>query len=116
MISYYIKRSPIFKQNQKFILSTFFNIIYINIQYILGVLIQRNRANKTVTLRQEEHTNYMITNFNMHNCNAICTPFEASIKYTKWYLDDLHPNEQQAMEHILYKQAIGSLQYLVTCM
>jgi len=51
----------------------------------------------------------------MANSNPVSTPLEAGIKYYCQDNDSLTIEEQKQMLQILYKQALGSLQYLVTC-
>lgn len=86
-----------------------------DIQYILGVQIYRNRTTKTLTLTQEKYINEILEKFNMLNANPVSTPLEAGIRYSIQSSHDLLPHEQADMTTVPYKQAIGSLQYLVTC-
>ena len=51
----------------------------------------------------------------MENSNAIATPLEAGIRYSRHQANTLTNDKQQLMDHALYNQAIGSLQYFVTC-
>jgi hypothetical protein len=51
----------------------------------------------------------------MATFHLVAMPFEVGIRYSRPQPDNLQSNEQQLMDKIPYKQAIGSLQYLVTC-
>ena len=85
------------------------------IGYILGIQIQQDRFYKTLLLSQDKYIHDLLTKFNMATSHSIATPLEASIRYSRHQPDNLQSYEQHLMDKIPYKQAIGSLQYLVTC-
>lgn len=51
----------------------------------------------------------------MTTSNPVATPLEAGIRYSRSQSDDLTNDEQKLMQQTPYRQAIGSLQYIVTC-
>lgn len=85
------------------------------IEYILNIQIRRNRSQKTLTLSQDKYIFDLLTKFNMVASNPVATPLEAGIRYSRHQSDDLSPDQLELMKTIPYQQAIGSLQYLVTC-
>jgi len=85
------------------------------IGYILGIQIQRDRFHKTLLLSQEKYINDLLTKFNMATSHSVATPLEAGIRYSRHQPDNPPSSEQHLMDKVPYKQAIGSLQYLVTC-
>lgn len=85
------------------------------IGYILGIQIQRDRFHKTLLLSQEKYINDLLTKFNMATSHSVATPLEAGIRYSRHQPDNPPSSEQHLMDKIPYKQAIGSLQYLVMC-
>lgn len=85
------------------------------IEYILGIQIRRDRAAKTLTLSEDKYISDILKTFNMLNCHPVSTPLEAGIRYSQDLSTTLTSDEAQAMAAVPYKQAIGSLQYLVTC-
>ena len=85
------------------------------IQYILSVQIKQNKNHKTLTLSQEKYIHEILEKFNMSHSNPVSTPLESGIRYSIQQSYQLLPHEKYEMTKIPYKQAIGSLQYLVTC-
>ena len=51
----------------------------------------------------------------MATSHSVATPLEVGIRYSRHQLDNLQSSKQHLMDKIPYNQAIGSLQYLVTC-
>jgi len=86
-----------------------------DIKYILNIQIRRNRSQKTLTLSQEKYISDLLTKFNMATSHLVATSLEADIRYSRHQSTDLSLANQQLMQTIPYQQAIGSLQYLVTC-
>jgi hypothetical protein len=53
------------------------------IEYILGIQIKRDQANKILTLSQDKYIQDILTKFNMALYNLVTTPLEAGICYTR---------------------------------
>jgi hypothetical protein len=86
-----------------------------DIEYILGIQIQRDPSSKTLILSQAKYIETILTKFNMASCKPIATPLEAGIRYSKTQANDLSPDDEQYMTTVPYSQILGCLQYLVTC-
>ena len=52
-----------------------------DIEYILGIEIQWDPINHTLTLTKDKYLFYLLKKFNMKNCKPIATPMEANIQY-----------------------------------
>lgn len=84
------------------------------LDYILGVQIHRDRGTKTLTFSQDKYISDILTKFNMMQCNPVSTPLETGIRYSKEQSENFTPDDRLLMEKVPYKNAIGTLQYLVT--
>eukprot|EP00171_Calliarthron_tuberculosum_P001019 IDg1019t1 len=76
-------------------------------QCCLGLEIHRNRANRTLHLSQKSYTNTVLERFGMHECKPVATPMETSNAKA------LFPSDQDPVDEVSYRQAIGSLMYLM---
>lgn len=77
-----------------------------NIDYILGMSVKRDRANKLLSITQEYYLINILKRFNMQNCNSCSTPLEMGTRFHKF---DEDQDERCDMQ--LYQQAIGCLTY-----
>lgn len=84
-------------------------------EYILGIQIQQDHANKTLILLEDKYTYEILNKFNMLTCNLTSTLLEVGIQFLQLQSENLTQDELKFMENVLYKQAIGSLRCLVTC-
>ena len=76
--------------------------------YILGMLINRDRIHRILTISQPNYIKNMLVKFRMDNCKPVGTPLEMGVKFYNLSDDDLPFNIK------LYQQAIGSLTYAAT--
>ena len=86
-----------------------------DIEYILGIQIERHPSSKTLILSQAKYIETILIKFNMATCKPVATPLEAGIRYSKTQANDLSSNDMQYMTTVPYSQILGCLQYLVTC-
>ena len=68
-----------------------------DIEYILGIQIQRNPSSKTFILSQAKYIETILTKFNKASCKPITTPLEANICYSKTQATNLSPDKVQHM-------------------
>jgi len=81
---------------------------------ILGMKVMRDREKKILSLSQEKYVKDMLTRFNMSECGGKRTPMVVGEKLTK----EMCPStkeEEEDMSMVPYKEAVGSLMYLMTC-
>ena len=74
-------------------------------EFILGMKVTRDRANRTLMLDQHQYVNRMLQRFDMHQCTGADTPAT---------LDKLVKNESTVVDEQLrrkYQEAVGSLLY-----
>ena len=76
---------------------------------ILGIEIFRDGLNRKLFIGQQEYTKQVLKRFNMTNARSILTPMDKST------FACLHTEGEQAPLNIPYRQAVGSLIYLVSC-
>ena len=76
-----------------------------SISYILGVSITRNRQSRTIKLQQTRYTQAILDKFRMADSKPMSTPADISTKLIK-PTTDKNPD-------VPYRQAIGSLMYLM---
>lgn len=77
--------------------------------FMLGIEITRERAKRKVWITQRDYTSEVLNRFRMKDCRAVSTPMDKST------LGTLDSESDHASENIPYRQAIGSLIYLVSC-
>lgn len=85
------------------------------IQYLLGIQLRRDRQAHTLILSQDKYIADILNKFKMDSCKPISTPLEAGIRFSKTQAENLTPDQASYMSSVPYAQALGSLQYLVTC-
>ncbi len=75
---------------------------------MLGIEISRDRAARKLFINQQEYTNTVLERFGMENSKPVATPMEK---------EGLSPTENQKdlFKSIPYRQAIGSIMYLMIC-
>jgi hypothetical protein len=81
---------------------------------ILGIEITRDRPAGLITLTQSAYATDIVTKFNQHLAKSKTTPLECR---TRLSLADCPstPEEEAEMSHCPYREAVGSLMYLMTC-
>lgn len=80
-----------------------------NASVILGIEIKRNRENRTLLITQREYSLEVLKRFKMEETRSISTPMDKS---TAGQLD---AEGEILQENVPYRQAVGSLVYLVSC-
>ena len=75
------------------------------IHFMLGMVIKRDRQNRTMTIDQSEYIRNILRRFNMENCKPVAIPMDPSRKFTRT------TNEDESFNITLYQQAVGCLTY-----
>lgn len=70
----------------------------------LGLEISRNRNKRQLFLGQKKYVGTVLERFGMQNCKAVATPMESGFDITE---------ESEPAENVPYREAIGSLMYLM---
>ena len=86
----------------------------------IGIEIERDRANKTITLKQTRYVEKMLKELGMENCNGISTPLDMNVKlWPKTAIleqDSKHKNWQETEADIKqYLSIVGKLMYAMSC-
>ena len=76
---------------------------------MLGIEVTRDRKNRKLWTTQRDYTSEVLNRFSMKDCRTVSTPMDKSTLAT------LDSEGDEASENIPYRQAIGSLIYLVSC-
>src|SRR5690242_6280574 len=79
-------------------------------KYLLGIQIKRNPGHHAITLHQETYASEMLVKYRMEDCKPISTPMEPHDKLTS----EDSPTTPARKDTVPYRQAIGSLLYLVS--
>ena len=74
---------------------------------ILGIQIYRNRSTRRLFISQSEYTRNLLDSFGMINSKSVLTPMDLS------YNDTSIKEELEPAHDVPYRQAIGSLMYLM---
>ena len=75
---------------------------------MLGIEITRDRKNRKLFISQQQYVEEILKRFNMSESRTVSTPMEKSS------VSELDTNDEKAPENTPYRQAIGSLIYLVS--
>ncbi len=78
---------------------------------ILGIKIDRDCANRTISLSQPGYVDSILSDFSMTNCNPSATPMDKGQKLSIQMLPDT-PEETADMKKVPYQELIGKLLYL----
>jgi hypothetical protein len=82
--------------------------------FILGMEIKRDRANRKLWLNQRKHVEMIFQRFNMHGSKPVKVPIPIGVNLSA----DQCPKtqeEEEDMSHVPYASAIGSLMYAMVC-
>ena len=79
---------------------------------ILGIKVTRDREKGVLTLSQEKYASEVLDRFQMTNCKGKDTPIETGVKLSVQMRPQTE-KEQEEMKRIPYRQAVGSLMYLM---
>ena len=80
------------------------------ISFILGISITRNHEKWMIHLSQPRYIEAILKKFGLYDCNPSSTPGDISVILKK---DD--GNNEEAQKNIPYREAVGSLMYLMLC-
>jgi hypothetical protein len=81
--------------------------------YVLGVIISRNRNSKLLYLDLEKYLEKILKKFKMDNFKPLSTPISKCQHLSK-IMRPQNETEIKEMESVPYAQAIGSLMYAMT--
>ena len=81
---------------------------------ILGIKIIRNWEDGTLSMGQELYTQRILERFHMADCEGRSTPLPAGLKLSKTAAPQTDA-EKEAMASVPYREAVGSLMYLMIC-
>ena len=76
------------------------------LSWILGMEVQRDRRNKTISLSQNQYLQSVLTKFNMVDCKDKTTPMEES---------QTGAEQDQGFEVVNYRSAVGAVMYAMIC-
>ena len=78
--------------------------------HFVGLVIQRDRANKSLHLSAPAYIDKMLEKFNMSECNTVKIPADKSINISKSMSPETEEKRKE-MTRFPYRQLIGSLMY-----
>ena len=81
------------------------------LEFILGIKVRRDRANRAIYLSNEHYITELLSDFNMLTCNPISTPMEA-LTISALDCPTPHSDEWKRMQTVPYRQCVGRLTYL----
>lgn len=79
----------------------------------LGMVVERNKANKSISISQTKYITKILNRFNMFDCKPVSTPLETGLKLT----NDMSPIEHddiEKMKEVPYSIAVGCLMHVMT--
>jgi hypothetical protein len=79
-----------------------------DVGYVLGIKITRSES--SIFLSQEHYAKGLLSQFGMADCHGVMTPLE-----TGTVLESTGQGTELCGENIPYREAVGSLMYLMTC-
>jgi transposase InsO family protein len=82
------------------------------LSYILGISITRNRQERTIHLSQPRYAEAVLERFRMSDCHPVSTPADTSVRLVKPKANE-GVTPQIIDDKVPYRQAIGSLMYLM---
>jgi hypothetical protein len=80
--------------------------------HFIGLKIERNRPSLAITLSQEQYVLRMLDRFGMTNCNSKTVPADP---FTDLMAIDLQSEGSQEFDQSIYREAVGSIMYLMVC-
>jgi phosphoribosyl-AMP cyclohydrolase len=80
--------------------------------FILGMEIKRDRANKKLWLNQRKYVETILQRFNMHGSKLIKVPIPIGVKLSVDQCPKTHEEEEE-MSHVLYANAVVSLMHVM---
>jgi hypothetical protein len=82
------------------------------LHHCLGIEFKRDRAARTITVSQKHFIEEVLERFGMQDCKPIGTPIDPKTRLLKLSDDEFKQCEGE-MEGVPYKQAVGSLMYIM---
>ena len=79
---------------------------------ILGIKITRDLSKGTLTLSQSKYARNLLKRFGMEKCGGSQVPLSSTASYGKEQCPETD-EDKKMMENVPYRQAIGSLMYLM---
>jgi hypothetical protein len=80
----------------------------------VGLQLERDRNKRTISISQSGYINRILSRFGMADCKAAATPGEPGLKLTKAMCSQTE-KEKEAMSHVPYREAVGSLNFAMIC-
>jgi hypothetical protein len=81
------------------------------IEFLLGVKVERDRANHTIHLSQRQYILDMLARYGFSDCNPVSTPLNPGTILSEAHCPST-PEEAEEMRSVPYISAVGSLLYL----
>ena len=78
--------------------------------FILGMEIKRDRANRKIWLNQRKYVEMILQWFNMHGSKPVKVPIPIGVKLSAYHCPKTQ-QEEDDMSHVLYASAVGSFMY-----
>lgn len=75
----------------------------------MGIQIEREKDNRKLKIHQSVYAKKILDRFNHTDCSPVSTPADPGMKFSK---NEEGPRENK---NLPYREAIGSLMYLMTC-
>jgi hypothetical protein len=82
--------------------------------FILGMEIKRDHANRKLRLNKRKYVEMILQRFNMHGSKLIKVPIPIGVNLSTDQCPKTR-DEEEDMSHVLYAIAIGSLMYEMVC-
>jgi hypothetical protein len=82
--------------------------------FILGMEIKRDRANRKLWLNQRKYVETILQRFNMHGSKVVKVPIPIGVKLSADHCPKTQ-EEEEDMSHVPYASAVGSLMYAMVC-
>jgi hypothetical protein len=82
--------------------------------FILGMKIKRDPANKKFWLNLRKYVEAIFKRFSMHGCKPMKVPIHIGVKLSTDQCPKTHEVEED-MSHVSYANAVGSLMYAMIC-
>lgn len=79
--------------------------------FLLGVKIERNRTDRTISLSQPAYIDSILQTYRMQDCNAARTPMAEKARLSST-MSPVSDEEKNEMKSIPYREALGKLLYL----
>jgi tagatose-1,6-bisphosphate aldolase len=82
--------------------------------FILGMEIKRDHANRKLWLNERKYVETILQRFNMHGSKPVKVPIPIRVKLSADQCPNAH-EEEEDMSHVPYASAVGSLMYAMVC-